>query len=230
MLERLLGLDYRRRRLHAKCTEGPLQDYLATPFPPTRSDCRETTFIALDLETSGLDPQHDTIISFGWVAMRGLAIDLSTARHRVIRQQCAIPESSAVIHQITDDQAATGYELHDILSEFLPILAGHVLIAHNAQIELGFLDTACRRLLGGRFIAPTVDTCYLARRWYDRRNRHFRSGDLRLANVRTRYNLPQYRAHDALSDALSCAELFAAQLAEHGVNGRLPLKAFLLPA
>ena len=230
MLERFLSLDFRRRRLLRNCPSGPLHDYLATPFPAPRSDCRETVFIALDLETSGLDPQHDTIISLGWVAMRGLAIDLSTASHRLVRQQQAIPEASAVIHRITDDRAATGGELEAALTELLPLLAGRVLIAHNAKIEQGFLDTACRHLLGGPFLAPIIDTCYLARRWHDRRNRHYRSGDLRLGNLRTRYNLPQYRAHDALSDALACAELFAAQLAERGDGGKLPLKDFLLPA
>ena len=38
-----------------------------------------------------------------------------------------------------------------------------------------------------------------------------RGEDLRLARVRQRYGLPRYGSHNALSDALACAELYVAQ-------------------
>ena len=38
--------------------------------------------------------------------------------------------------------------------------------------------------------------------------------ELRLWRARRRYGLPRYRAHDALIDALACAELYLAQTAE----------------
>ena len=72
-----------------------------------------------------------------------------------------------------------------------------------------------------------VDTEWLARRWHQRRGQAIATGQLRLASLRQRFNLPRYRAHDALSDALAAAELFCAQLAEAGGEA-LPLKQFLL--
>ncbi|WP_454228235.1 hypothetical protein [Propioniciclava flava] len=41
-----------------------------------------------------------------------------------------------------------------------------------------------------------------------------RAGQLRLWAARERFGLPAYQAHDALTDALACAELYLAQVAE----------------
>ena len=228
MLERLFSLDYRRRRLAAKTAPGPLRDYLEVPFVSRKTDCRHLPYLALDLETTGLDPRRDAIISFGWVLLDGTRIDLSSSRHRLVRQRHAIPEASAVIHQITDDAAAQGESLEEVMAELLPLLAGRVLIAHHARIELGFLNSACEQLYGGRFLIPTIDTQHIAQQWFERRNKSYRPGELRLGNLRNRYNLPRYRAHDALVDALAAAELFLAQLAERDGGHPLPLQDLML--
>ena len=73
----------------------------------------------------------------------------------------------------------------------------------------------------------TIDTLEIAQRVFERRNHTIQPGDLRLFNLRPRYNLPQYRAHNALSDALATAELFLA-MAENLYPGRpCPLGEFL---
>lgn len=227
MWNRMFSLEQRRRRLLAQTPPGPLHDYLSVHFPSTTSDCHQLHYLALDLETTGLDPERDEIISCGWVCLAGMNIDLTSARHRLVRPARAIPEQSAVIHRITDDQAAQGSGLAAVMEELLALLAGKVLIAHHARVELGFLDAACHRLYGGRFLASVVDTQFIAQRWFERRNQPLRPGEMRLGNLRQRYNLPRYRAHDALSDALGAAELFMAQCAACGA-APLPLKDMML--
>lgn len=49
-----------------------------------------------------------------------------------------------------------------------------------------------------------------------RKHPMIQAGSLRLAHCRQRYNLPDYEAHNALVDALSCAELFLAQVGKMG--------------
>ena len=224
----LLSLDRRRRRLLANVPPGPLRDFLAVPFPSPKADCRQVSFLALDLETTGLDAREDEILSMGWVSMQNLRIELSTAQHRLVHPSGPIPEQSAVIHKITDDTAAAGRPLTRVLSDLLAALAGKVLVAHHARIELGFLDTACRLAFGEALLVPTVDTLQLARRQLEHRDQAYQAHALRLQALRERYNLPRYRAHDALSDALAVAELFTAQLAEHDSSGALPLRRFLV--
>jgi len=220
-------IDWRRRWQLRRAPAGPLRDYLARPLPSPRRDYRETEFVAIDLETTGLDVKRDLILSVGYVTLRGKRIDLGSTCHRVIRIDRSIPEASAVIHQITDDQSARGLELEGVLAELLTQLAGKVMIAHHATIECGFLGNACRRLWQGGLPVRVVDTQVLARRTFERRQIPFKGSDLRLHALGDRYNLPRYGAHNALSDALAAAELFLAQAAHRDGGKGLPLRDFL---
>jgi len=220
-------IDWRRRLQLRRAPQGPLRDYLARPLPRARQDYRETDFLAIDLETTGLDMRRDLILSVGYVVLHGTRIDLGSACHRVVRIDRTIPEASAVIHQITDDQAARGLELRDVMAELLEVLAGKVMIAHHAVIERGFLGNACRRLWGAGLPVPVVDTQMLARRSFERRQIPFKGSDLRLHALGDRFNLPRYGAHHALSDALAAAELFLAQAAYRDSGKGMPLVDFL---
>jgi DNA polymerase-3 subunit epsilon len=212
-------LDARRRWRLRKEPDGPMRKYLAAPFPEPSRDYREVDYLAIDLETTGLDAKSDHILSFGYLTIHGDRIDLGSAKHRLVRTHLAIPEASAVIHQITDDQAAMGEHLETVLTELLEAMAGKVMIAHHATIEQGFINKACKRLLGGGLLVPVVDTQTIALRTFQRRQTPFKGSDLRLHSLCDRYNLPRYGAHNALSDALAAAELFLAQAA-HKDNGK----------
>ena len=214
-----LGKDYRRRQALAKAAPGPLADYLATPFPDRHSDCREIEIVAIDLETTGLDPRKDVILSIGLVNIEGFRVKLSTAWHSIVRIDRDIPGESAVIHQITDDQSAAGAPIEELMPELLRRLAGRPMLVHYSPIEQNFIDAVCRRLYGAPFVIPIIDTLEIGQRVFERRNHTIQPGDLRLFNLRPRYNLPQYKAHNALSDALATAELFLA-MADNLYPGR----------
>lgn len=227
MLAPLLGLEFRRRLRLRHARPGPLQDFLSASFASPGAGYRDVEFVALDLETSGLDPNRDAIVSIGLVIIRRGRIDLATALHRVLRQDVAMPERSAVVHRITDDRAELGQALEDVLPDVLAVLKGRVMIAHHARVELGFLDAACKRLYGAGFLVPTVDTEALVRHWLDRRGQPYGPGDLGLQALRRRYGLPDHRAHDALADAVATAELFIAHIAHRNPDARASLRQFL---
>jgi len=227
MLASLLPINFRRNRLLKRLSPGVMHDFYAIPFPQPGDDCRRLEYIALDLETTGIDADQDEILSIGLVGLRGQEVDLQSAQHRLIRPQSAIPEKSAVIHHITDDEAATGESLPEVLAELMPLLAGKVLIAHHARFEMLFLGRACEQCFGTPFMMPVIDTQEVAKRSLERRNISYRAQELRLAELRERYGLPRYRLHNALSDALAAGELFLAQLAQHNVNRPVPVKNFL---
>lgn len=222
-----IGADHRRRRLAKRAPPGPLRNFLHTPFPDPDTPWDAVEYVALDLETTGLNPKTDGIVSVGMVTMHGPRIDLSSASYQVVRSEGNLSEQSVVIHGLTHDAVAEGAPLGDVLEALLQRLAGKVLLAHYARVELGFLGAACERTLGGTFWAPVVDTHRLARQWLERRDKHYTVGELRLFNLRERYNLPRYQAHNALSDALAAAELFSAQMAERSEGQTLALKKIL---
>jgi DNA polymerase-3 subunit epsilon len=214
MLQRFLSLESLRKRALSKSPPGALHDYLSTPLTTKKTHCDNLVIVALDLETTGLDPRKDKILSYGLVEIQHMTIKLETARHQLIMIDGEIPEASAVIHHITDDQAATGIRIKEALPKLLSRLAGKVMLVHYAPIELNFINAACQKLYGAPFVIPTIDTLVLAQRLFERRNHTVQPGDLRLFNLRPRYNLPNYKAHNALSDALATAELFLAMAAE----------------
>lgn len=219
-----ISLEERRNWWLRKMPASPLRDYYDIPFPDKRADWRQVDYLALDFETTGLDEKRDEILSIGYTTINGSCMRLADATHILTRPSGVIPGASAVIHGIMDDEAANAEALEDVLPILLNALAGKAMLAHYAAIEYHFLSNACKRIYGYPFIGPVVDT--LAAEVLILRNREIpiQSGDLRLANVRKRYGLPRYRAHNALVDAISAGELFLAQLATKVEGDNIRLK------
>lgn len=104
----LLSLELQRRRLARTAPAGPLRSFYLEPLLPATSEWREVPFLAVDLETTGRDARTEETVSVGCVEVRHSTIDLSTAARRMVRTSRSMPERSAVIHSITDDEAASG--------------------------------------------------------------------------------------------------------------------------
>ena len=227
MLQRLFSKETQRKRALARASHSVMQEYLAVPFRDRKDDWRKVEIVALDLETTGLDPKTDSILSFGLVQLHNGTIHLDTAWHQIVQIEGQVPESSAVIHNITDDDAAAGRSLEELLPRLLQRLAGKVILVHYKNIEQNFIDAACRRLYGTPFIIPIIDTLPIAQRLLELRNHTIQPGNLRLFNLRTMYGLPQYKAHNALYDALATAELFLAMAAEIAPDGNHQIGGFI---
>ncbi|QEP43824.1 3'-5' exonuclease [Ectothiorhodospiraceae bacterium BW-2] len=220
---------YRLQRLRHCPTGTALHHFLSTPFPDPNTPSRQVPIVAIDLETTGLKAKEDDILSIGLLHLNGEIIELQQSLHLLVRPAQAIPEPSAIIHGITDTDAAAGLPLEEALNQILPLIAGRVMLAHHAAMELNFIGRAIEIIYGCRWIVPVIDTEWLARRQMQRRNLPIRRGDLRLATLRQHAQLPLYRAHNALSDALATAELFLVQREQLTGGKDLPLKRLLYP-
>lgn len=204
---------------------GPVADLAAAAAVDSRTPLVEVELLALDLETTGIDPRRHEVLSVGWVPVVRGRIVLSEARHELVRPQGPVG-GSAVYHGLTDDRLALAPDLEAVVPRVLgallapPADAGgaepvrRALLAHFAQIEVDFLTAACRRLYGAGVPFQVIDTLTLAQRLLRVPTPELASGRLRLDACRRHYRLPRYRAHSAVTDALACAELFLAQAAE----------------
>jgi DNA polymerase-3 subunit epsilon len=213
MLKRFFGPDLRREWYLLKMSDGPMKDYYRKSLPWPETDYRELEYLCIDLELTGLNPQKDEIISIGFAPIIDEKIVLSEAVHRLIRPKGNLPENSVVLHGLTDDKLAEAQPIEDVLPDVLAALSGRVLLAHHVPIELTFLNKACEDLYGYPLLARAVDTLDIEKRNRLQRNQSIDGGVLRLAKAREEYNLPRYRAHNALVDAVASGELFLAQAA-----------------
>ncbi len=203
----------RRERAARRAAPGPLRDLLEAPVPPRDTPLADLPLLAVDIETTGLDPSRDRVLSVGWVPVDGGRIDLGGAGGLVVSDAGDVGHS-ATVHGLTDDALSSGAPLEEVVAALLRALSGRVLLAHFAQVETGFVGAACTVFWGAGLPVEVVDTFELERRalgggW----DAASQPGALRLWTARARYGLPVYRAHEALTDALACAELYLAQRA-----------------
>lgn len=225
MIRSLLRGDRRRARLADQAPPGPVRDLFTTPMPDPAVDVSQLRLLAVDLETTGLDPRRDHILSVGFVAVDGLTIDLASADRLLCRAGAEVGQS-ATVHGITDDALTAGVEVATVVERVAEALRGRVLLAHHAAIERDFLSAACERTHGVPLPVPAVDTMELqARILRSHTGADLPPGALRLATSRAHLGLPRYSAHEALTDALACAELYLAQVARLSGGQRMTLKA-----
>lgn len=177
--------------------------------PASSTPVDDLALLAVDMETTSLDPRTGNIVSIGWVSVNGGTIDLSGAGYYIVRG--AQVREDAHVHMLTQDMVNGGIELKEAVTHLREALEGRALLAHFAQLEVGFIEKMSQQVFGERPELAVVDTFALERRHMERMGTYPRGEDLRLARVRQRYGLPRYGNHNALSDALACAELYVAQ-------------------
>lgn len=205
-----------RQKMLRTVPAGPVADYLNVPFPAPETELTILPLLAIDLETTGLDPETDHILSIGFIPVDGLTIPTGKGQEIIVRQEAEVGQS-ATFHGITDDEiAAAGVPLSEALAATLQALQGRALLAHHADIEVGFIKAACRREFGAEPTFVVVDTLKLAMDWLMSGDEDVPPKRLRLSALRGQFGLPRYLAHNALIDALACGELYLALTAELG--------------
>ena len=227
MFHNLFGKNYARKYWLKKTQSGVMQDFLNQPYVSRRKLIKETDIISLDIETTGLDSKKDRIVSIGLVQISQLGIKLDSCWHQIIKTNKELPEKSVVIHNITDDETAAGITIEEAITELLKRLKGKVVLVHNANIEQGFINEVCQKLYHTDFVMRVIDTQVLAKRSFDRNGYTYKPTELRLFNLRKKYKLPVYKAHNALLDALAAAELFLAMVPAISANDKARLSDFL---
>lgn len=180
------------------------------PSPPWES----VTYWALDLETGGLDPRRDPILSVGMVPIREGGIRLGEAWSSLVRPEEAdeIDPISIRAHHLLPGEVRDAPPVAAVLAEVDRRLREGALLVHHASLDVRFLKRAYGRH-GMRWPAPpVVDTVALLlkaakrARFLDPNAEH--EPDVNLLAARRRHGLPNYGQHDALVDAIAAAELF----------------------
>jgi DNA polymerase III subunit epsilon len=165
----------------------------------------------VDLETTGLDPRSDEIVSFASIPIEQGRVVVGRACTGIARPD-RMPDARTIrIHGLRPIDLADAPPLADLCDRILESLAGRVLVAHAAWVERGFLSAALKPL-GVRLAGPVLDTAILARHVLDR-DALPDEGAVSLSDAARGTGLPIHSPHVAEGDALTTAQLFLAIVA-----------------
>ncbi len=186
--------------------QGTLDTLLADPAAHSLA---ETTFVVLDLETTGGAADGAGVTEIGAVKVRG-GEELGVFA-TLVNPGERIPAFITVLTGITDAMLAPAPSIETVLPSLLEFLRGAVLVAHNAPYDVGFLKAACARH-GYPWPNPRVlDTAALARRALTRDEVPNR----KLATLAHFFHAAVQPTHRALDDARATVDVL------HGLIERL---------
>src|SRR3954471_19086192 len=161
-------MSYPRSNLPAVAQPAYVQGTLDTlltadgSVEPAALSLADTTFVVLDLETTGGAADGAGVTEVGAVKVRG-GEELGVFA-TLVNPGERIPAFITVLTGITDAMLAPAPPIESVLPSLLEFLRGAVLVAHNAPYDVGFLKAACARH-GYPWPSPRVlDTAALARR------------------------------------------------------------------
>lgn len=177
-----------------------------------------TTFVVVDLETTGLRPTTDRITEIGAVKVCGGEVlgELRTFIH----PGRPIPAAITAVTGITDAMVRGAPTIAQVLPSLRSFLGDAVFVAHNAPFDLGFLRAAFAAQGDGTHLDPVVvDTARLARRLIRDEVR-----DLRLATLARHLRSRTAPEHRALSDARATVDVLHGLIERAGSLGATTLE------
>ena len=147
-----------------------------------------TTIVSLDLETTGLDENRESIIEIGAVKFNGRRIEAEYTT--LINPGKAIPEFITGLTGIDNAMVRQAPRLHDIMQDLSEFVGDAPILGHNVKFDIGFLRKA------GLFPhQQTLDTYELASVLMPTASRY------NLGALGLQLNIPLPATHRALDDA-----------------------------
>ena len=180
---------------------------------------RETTFVVVDLETTGGRPRAgadgsvDAITEIGAVKVRSGEVIGEFAT--LVDPGRDIPPKVVELTGITTALVRDAPAISTVLPMFLEFARGAVLVAHNARFDIGFLRAAAEQCNIAWPRPPVLCTVRLARRVLSREE----APSVRLSALARLVGAATQPTHRALDDARATVEVLHALISRVGNQG-----------
>jgi DNA polymerase-3 subunit epsilon len=163
-------------------------------------DLSNARFAFLDLETTGLSPWFgDRICEVGIVLTEGKRI--KSTYQQLVNPERPLSPAAASTNHLRDSDLAKAPVFADVVPEVEALVSNAVVVCHNAQFDLQFMDSEFRRLGREVQIPNLIDTLLVARE-------HFNLASYTLTNIAAEFHIQNSDAHRALADALTDKSVF----------------------
>ncbi|MBR5336440.1 MAG: PolC-type DNA polymerase III [Lachnospiraceae bacterium] len=181
--------------------EAYLVDDLRGIVMGSKGQSLDSSFVVFDIETTGLSNARDKIIEIGAVKVAGG--EITDRFSTFVNPKVPIPYRIEKLTSINDAMVIDADTIDIILPKFLEFCEGCVLVAHNAEFDVGFIRKNSADL-GLDFDFTYVDTVGLARMLLPKLAR------FKLDTVAKALKIPLDNHHRAVDDAECTAHIFTA--------------------
>ncbi|GAX90562.1 PolC-type DNA polymerase III [Effusibacillus lacus] len=170
-----------------------------------------TPYVVFDTETTGLNAAENTLIEIAAVKMKGSEIiDQWTT---LIDPETEISDKITELTGITNEMVKGQPKLAEALAKFREFVEDAVLVAHNAEFDLGFISVCASRVGMSEWTNPVLDTLPLARKLYPSEKNY------RLKTLTQKFGVELVNHHRALDDTIATAKVFQHMLKDMRERG-----------
>lgn len=160
----------------------------------------DTTFVIFDIETTGLSVNYDTLIEIAGVKIKNGAILGEFAE--LIDPQKKITPFTEKLTGISNTMVQGKRLLKEVLEDFYDFTRDTILVAHNAEFDLGFIGYNYKKFGITNKPNPSIDTLNLAKVLLPDRSRFSLDALCRYFKVQLNGH------HRAINDAKATTEVF----------------------
>ena len=162
---------------------------------------QKETFVCIDCESTGLDPEKDRIVEVA-VVLFNMRESLSSFE-TLVDPECPIPPISQGIHKISSEMLVGKPKIREILPHILSMIDKHVIVGHAIGFDVSLIANEAKRAGIPTKIEQQLmlDTLRLARLYGG-------SPVNSLEQLRKHFNIPAEGAHRAMSDVIVNIEVF----------------------
>lgn len=203
-----------------------LADWQSLENESEQDELANTTFIIVDVETSGLNPKRDRLLAIGACVLKDGRLWAGAGFERVLYHEEVSSKENILVHGIAPGEQASGLPVDQAMLDFLEFAGKHVLVAYHALFDRTAINRATREALGIRMPNRWLDLAHLAPALYPEARMPLASLDDWLG----RFNIQVQSRHRAMDDVLATGELMLILLKRAQQRGFTRLGALLAEA
>lgn len=170
-------------------------------------------WVALDCETTGLNPRSDEIIAIGAVRIVGNRVLTSERLDLLVRPEHGVSAESIRVHRLREQDVQDGVPAEEAMRRLLHFIGARPLVGYYLEFDVAMINRTLKRTLGLTLPQEKIE---VSRLYYDHvfqqlpphKQQENTDIDLRFATIMDALGLPTREAHDALNDAMMAALAF----------------------
>ena len=157
----------------------------------------KNTFVAIDVETTGLSPTSNELIEVSAIKYDGnKKIDTFST---LIKPKVRIPYYITNITGITNDMVEAAPEVEEVMPELVEFVGDLPIVAHNANFDYSFIQNYSNKSFTNNNV---IDTVRIGRKLYPELPNH------KLGTIAKHIGITEDGFHRAEFDCECCAKIY----------------------